>query len=567
MTARYTHGRRGYKGLEGIWLIRHLGDYAVNRGDLIFGHMTQDADKEWRCLLRFRGLDIPAGSEILSAQLSIACNEVRGAPVIGIHGLLRDFSTPAREWQSALPGDTTWDSQFHQRRVWGAPGAGKGGKRFAYDGEFDHFSTPDDTASPEWTGRFFLDVTPSFSDQFANGKEYGWLLEEMSGELETYVHLAEEGASLTVEYLPEAGAAISQRAPPQARLITFQLAEPQQLRQNMARLDELPFEGAVFFGTDSNGQKWISNGVFSPDRMSYDDYAEFIEASKVVSATPSPLTDNFLRVNTCVPGTLDPKDEPYVWDNRPRPDESVTMWWADGFEAIEHNMKMAVQVAHDAGLKGIFLEGEEYGGNIWSYRQQRDAAERGKSYEETCMQVRRRARQLAEGINAVYPDMTMIIYFYIYRDPPKDAGDSLWNSFMDGLIEGVDPRMRLVVANSGGYLLLSKSEFSDLYDFSYERAPQISAVPEKYLRQVEVGFGVWFNSGGWGHDPELNGSAARWQTQLENALEVADSYVWVFTGGSGGGMPDWWSGARLPQQYIDATRKAIDLTRSRKALR
>ena len=41
--------------------------------------------------------------------------------------------------------------------------------------------------------------------------------------------------------------------------------------------------------------------------------------------------------------------------------------------------------------------------------------EDGKTYEETCAQVRRRAGQVAEAINRHYPDATLILYYYIYQ--------------------------------------------------------------------------------------------------------------------------------------------------------
>ena len=75
---------------------------------------------------------------------------------------------------------------------------------------------------------------------------------------------------------------------------------------------------------------------------------------------------------------------------------------------------------------------------------------------------------------------------------------------------------------------------------------------------------MWFNRNGWSNDPELyNYSPAAWQTKLENALKIADSYVWVFTGGSGGVNPNWWTGQHIPEAYYEATQKARDLARRR----
>jgi hypothetical protein len=80
------------------------------------------------------------------------------------------------------------------------------------------------------------------------------------------------------------------------------------------------------------------------------------------------------------------------------------------------------------------------------------------------------------------------------------------------------------------------------------------------MRQVDVGFGLYLNRDGWGEDPELNASSASWQVRVENALRVADSYVWIFQN-----QPEWWSGKDLPEAYIDATRRGMELARRRRA--
>jgi hypothetical protein len=51
-----------------------------------------------------------------------------------------------------------------------------------------------------------------------------------------------------------------------------------------------------------------------------------------------------------------------------------------------------------------------------------------------------------------------------------------------------------------------------------------------------------------------------WQFRVENALKVADSYVWIFQN-----QPDWWSGKDLPQAYIEATQRGLELARRRQA--
>ena len=41
---------------------------------------------------------------------------------------------------------------------------------------------------------------------------------------------------------------------------------------------------------------------------------------------------------------------------------------------------------------------------------------------------------------------------------------------------------------------------------------------------------------------------------------MADSYVWVYTG-----RPRWWIPGQVPQPYINATYRALDLAKRRAA--
>ncbi len=576
VTVEFTEGRRGYTGFRCVWLMQDKPDVSSRRGpwltggggaeDMLVGRPFTGPDKEYRGLLRFENLDIPPDSEILLAELNLDNGLPLDRPEMAVFGLLKPFTAPPREPRE--PGvlvdenETTWNSQYHGRTRWGAPGAGKSGDSFTYDAGADHFAEPDGVATPVMKARVQFDVTRSFASQLAHGKLYGWLLREISGAGETYVNPTSRRARLRVTYVPPPDAPPARLPPPERRLICFQLAEPQALVEDLPRIEKQPFQGAVFFGSaDSGNEKWIVNNVFGPDRIEIDNYAGFIEAGRTLRESGTRLTDNFLRVNLCAPGTLKRIGEPYHWDNMPRSDDPVRMWWDDAFDTVIHNMEVAARVARQAGMAGIFFDAEEYRGNIFSYDKQEDAQELVKSFEDTQAQVRLRGGQVAEAINRHYPDMAVIMYFSVYRELPKGNTNSLWNDYMDGFIEKMDPRMRIVAANSLAYAYVARSRFEERYHWDYVEAPKISRVPEKYLRQVEVGLGLFCDYNGWDDDPELFSSSAQWQTRLENALAVADSYVWVYSI-----QPNWWTGKNLPPAYLDATFRALDLARRRAAL-
>ena len=575
VTFRYTHGHEGYRAARLILLRRHAPDSAWQQWDNDVGtydyEPPRDELRAARGLVKFTNLRIPAGSKVLSAKLSVDAVRGQGEPKIAVYGLLKPFRAPLRRLHegAARTGDSTWNSQYHGIQPWGAPGASKAGTGWEYDGDADHFGEPDDTVAftktkRSETGRYTFDVTRSLANQVAAGKLYGWLLAEVGGEPRTGVNLRLWNATLEITYVP-AGDVARLPLASNKRLICFDMAKLRDVRDNLDRLNELPFHGATFWGIDDGDRPngWICNQVFSRYKLRIEDYADFIEAGRVAFRPPSPLTDNFLRVNACAPGTLDEAEAGYwTWDTGPGDD--VTMWWADGFDAVVHNMGVAAKVAKAAGFKGIILDLEGYQGNILDFSRQRDARELGKTVEQTRVQVRKRVEQLMGAVNREYPDMTLIIIHLMYVGP---SPDSLHNAFIDGVVAAADPRMRLVSGNER-YFLTSREDFFKAYEWDYEQAPKFSAVPDKYLRQFEVSFGVWLGRHGWGAEPELDESPASWQAYLENALGAADRYVWVFYGGgSNTGQLNWMTGENLPQAYIDATHRALNLTARRSAER
>ena len=562
-TVIYTQNRRGYYGTEAIWIAQHVPDHGINRDDLIIGWVHDEANEELRGLVKFTNLDIPAGAKIVNAELSFRCNSAHRQPQVVVYGLLKGFTTPAGEWSAAQVGETTWNSQHHGQQRWAMPGADGGSDGFVFDGDADRCGHPDDTVTIDSPGRVRFDVTRSLAKQFAAGKLYGWVLKAPKVRVDSHAVFSKKLIRLTVSYIPPAGAAQRPASPPEPHLISFDLAYAAEIAANPARAGELPFEGCTFWGIpNGDGQRWLCNSVMGPDPIQLADYSEFISHARIAGRPPSPLQHNFLRVNLTVPGTLIKKDKPYTWGMRPRGNDKVTMWWADGFETVVHNFKVAAQVAKQAGMKGLFIDLEPYGGNVWSFDQQQDAQDLGKTHDQTRAQVKRRAEQIFKAVNEVYPDMTIIVIFYLYTEQEY----LLWNDFCDGMFAAADSRMRIVNGNERAYQVVSRKEFEALYDWHYKGSLQYCSVPKKYLRQSEAGFGVWFDWQGWGEQPELISSSAVWQTKLENALAVADSYVWVYTGSSGRIVPRWWTGEHLPAEYMAATKRAVELARQRRAL-
>ena len=562
VTLRYTVGRRGYDGLEAVNLIKQRPDQRQEYSGFHTGHFQNPQLHEFRTLFRFTGVEIPPGSKILSARIRLHPVGVAGRPRLAIHGLLKDWAVPVRRSEQPDARSTTWNDQYQGERRWGAAGAARPGD-FDYDGDADHYFEADSKSGEVRMGKpVVLDVTRSFSDQFEQDKNYGWLIVETSQRQDAHANFGlDEPAQLSVKFIAPEGHTVTPPPAAEPQLIAFFLANPEDIRENMSRVDDLPFTGAVFFGkADSGtigGPDVLQNSVFNPDRAELENYSQFVRDVRFIQQSPSKLQHNFLRINV-VPGTLVQKDEPYTWDTRPRGHDMVTMWWDEGFDTVIHNWKVATQVAKDAGLKGILLDSEAYGGHLFNYERLQDALDAGKTIEETKQRVRERAEMMIRASNEIYPDMTIFLLPYLY-DRPTYQDEILWLSFLDGLFAAADDRTRIVEGNSMAYYIDARQEFEQMYDRDYDRAPDISAVPAEYLRHLDVGFGLYIDRDGWGEDPELNASAASWQVRVEHAMAVTDSYVWVFQN-----HVQWWTGESSGiQAYIDATRRAVELARRR----
>ncbi len=566
--AVFQDGTHGYDGTRDTFISSHYAHANSGAANSIIVRKTPSRPSRQVGLIKFTGLTIPAGSRIVSAHLNLYCSEMGEGKslTVAAHGLLKDFMEGTGYWgpvqlPPAEPGETTWNWLHHPKTPWGAPGAGSMTAESDYDADRDCLSPADDQVLVIKSGAWCVwDVTRSFADQFAHGKEYGWALKPVSNDDHDRVVAffgrvwpADDAPrsirpKLVVTYEP----AKAQPAPapmPYAKLLlrTGHPVEKFLAESERERLPEFPFDGVIWRACVIGAEPFRAQKLPGAKH-----YASFIAGVRATLMPRSRMTDHFLDFTLTTPGTLDPKADPK--------DPDARVWFGD-FDSVIHNIRVLAEIAKRAGMKGLEMNWEPYTRkNMWRYENQADARELGKTLTQTQQQVRECGRRFVAAINEVYPDMSLIIIPRLYGGPYGSKWE-LINPFLDGIVAAADPRMRLVDGNEHAYYALSLGDFRRMYAQTYAAGPSDPALREKYLRQVSVGFGVWLEKNAWSEDPERDSiSAARWQVRLEDALITADSYVWVFNGGRAHG-PDWWTGARLPQAYLDATQQARHLTR------
>jgi len=124
VTFQYTHGHEGYRAARFILLRRHFPDDAWQQWDNDIGTYDYEPPRDelrvGRGLIKFTNLRIPAGSEVLSARLSVDAVRGQGEPKLAIYGLLKPFRAPLRRLHQAAAktGDSTWNSQYHGIQPW-----------------------------------------------------------------------------------------------------------------------------------------------------------------------------------------------------------------------------------------------------------------------------------------------------------------------------------------------------------------------------------------------------------------------------------------------------------------
>jgi ubiquinone/menaquinone biosynthesis C-methylase UbiE len=393
------------------------------------------------------------------------------------------------------------------------------------------------------------------------GVSPGWILDHVRADKQTFakeivaagfeladeVNLMKDSYFLRFEKIETATAA--KRATVQfesdrwrgKRVIEWGWDEPdtKYMRENLERMEQLPFDGLVFHVTSAQGGNFVWE--MWGDRLFHRE--EFNQAVNDLQATPFRLlSDRFLRVNV-TPGSVD--------------------WFDDSaWSTVLNNFRVAAQVAREGNAKGFMFDVEQYNSPLFDYRRQKWHGDR--SFAEYQDQVRRRGQQWIQGVNRVFPDITILLTFGYSIAQPKgneqDRSQSLYGllaDFLDGVLDACSDRTTIVDAWESSYPYKRAEQFTRAYDTIRNQSANWSANPTRYRHQVRAGFGIWMDydwrNAGWDVEnfSRNHFTPAELETAVRAAIESSDNYVWIYTE-----QPRWWTRERLPEAYIEAIRGA-----------
>lgn len=247
----------------------------------------------------------------------------------------------------------------------------------------------------------------------------------------------------------------------------------------------------------------------------------------------------------------------------PIPNAAPRLKWTDdaAWAHFAENMRTYAELVRDAGLKGLFIDNEDY----LKKRQFWRAADE-PPYAQLRSVARRRGAEVGRALFETYPSITCIVYWILTIDPGyttaldpvayRDMKEDLWPSFVDGLLDVMPATATLVDGDEHGYVYAAeKHDFAEALAARSRRLVALLS-PEnraKYRAQVRMGFGqymdMYTNPEGatYYHAPRNGSRLSRFRENLAGALAASDSYIWFY-----GEKFKWvdWPGFRPPAAWM-----------------
>jgi hypothetical protein len=347
----------------------------------------------------------------------------------------------------------------------------------------------------------------------------------------------------------------SDEAAPKKKLIWHGWGAPsaRDVREHWRELDKLPLDGfSVVLPVDPNkpvtgdgsSQNRLGWNVFGAKPLHIENFRTSIDDLK--SAQWKNISAIFLPVASSSQG----QDQGLSWFDDAR------------WKTINDNWRVLFTIAKESGCKGILFDPEhyDYKPELFNYQHHFEVRDK-RSFEEYSAVAKRRGRELMQSVKDVYPDATMFCIFAydlaLYDAQQGKTGAAgryaLLPSFLDGMLEGADPRTKWLDGWEFAYGYKQRAQFLEAYHSIHSKAAQYAGDRDLYAEKMRAGFGLMldYNSNRkWSADDISHNhfSPADWKNAVEQALRVSDEYVWIYTQ-----APNFFPRQNLPESYLQAT--------------
>jgi hypothetical protein len=246
---------------------------------------------------------------------------------------------------------------------------------------------------------------------------------------------------------------------------------------------------------------------------------------------------------------------------------------ADWRVVLEHAAFMA-RAAREGNCRGLMFDPEPYGPSPWTYAQQPHASTH--TFREYEAVVRERGRAFMRALQQEYPGLELLTfhsYSYFLRTSMapdlhtreailKDHAWGLLPSFLDGMLEEVDPYTQIIDGHEQSYYSEGPEDFakaaaevregafpwvsSELWNLY---AGHVQGAQPLYLDWISGYFKTSASGLGDGWSDAQRARLA--EHHAYHAMKNVDRYVWVYSE-----KMNWWTGEHLPPGAEDALRSA-----------
>jgi len=193
--------------------------------------------------------------------------------------------------------------------------------------------------------------------------------------------------------------------------------------------------------------------------------------------------------------------------------DGVFDWLTDDalWQEITSRVTALARVAKRGGLRGIFIDPEQYGGApIWNFlSSDRCQGSKGEdcikalkdspdyamtTFEAVSVKVHQRGRDFIQAINRAFPGCVIWLAYGYSSVDNLQYEHGLWGVFIDGMLEASDPETIFIDGMEGSYEPSrwdeANSEGRNLIKKTTVDALQFTAVPSLYKQKMRVGFGL-----------------------------------------------------------------------------
>ena len=301
---------------------------------------------------------------------------------------------------------------------------------------------------------------------------------------------------------------------------------PEEVLANAPAFADSGLDGiSLCFSTrDAAGNKLAYDTVMSRTAFTYGALEKYVPTFRKIAACPG-LKESLLT----------------VWWT---PKKEERLGWADdaAWRTFAGNMAVMARLAKEGGLKGLFLDWEDYG-QSGQFR----CTEADPEAAETLRLARRRGHEIGKAVFDAFPDVVFFSYWWLSHSSPASLlqaserayaiPKSLWPAFVNGLLDVMPDGARLVDGREHYHLESSRRDFYG-HASAVQTACQALVAPEnraKYRRAVSVSFGHYIDMyvndesvARWYFGPEGGSRLEHFRRNVEQAARAATEYVWIY---------------------------------------